>query len=99
MRDVMGDKRQQLPKRTLDNRSMECTVAYNCPDRQKIAIDGQPIEAFDLVDVDQMSRPGHPKCHDRHQALATRQDTAIERREFSEGINYLFGRPRDVPNE
>jgi len=46
-----------------------------------------------------MGRPGHPKCHDRHQALATRQDTAIQRREFSEGINYLFGRPRDVSNE
>ena len=82
MRDVADDKRQQLPQRTFHHRLVKGGMAHPGTDREGIAIDGEPVEALDLVDVDQMGRPRHPERHDRHQALAARQDTAVKRREF-----------------
>ena len=82
VRDVTNDGGKHRSERTALNRMMKRGVARPRADAQHLIADGEHIQLRDGVDVDQMRRAREPESHDRHQALAARQDAAILRRQL-----------------
>jgi len=76
VRDVTNDGGKHRSERTALNRTMKRGVARPRADVQDLVADGEHIQLRDGVDVDQMRRAREPESHDRHQALAARQDAA-----------------------
>jgi hypothetical protein len=87
---------QQLPQRAVHHGPVERGMAHPGTDCERAAIDRQPVEAFDSVDVDQMGRPRHPERHDRHQTLAAGQNATVQRRKLRQCVNSLLDRSRDM---
>ena len=75
---------------------MECGMARPRADVQDLIADGEQVQPSDSVDVDQMRRAREPESHDRHQALATRQDPAIPRRQLRQQPHCLRQSRRPV---
>ena len=58
-----------------------------------------PVEARDLVDVDEMRGLRQPERHDRHQALPARQHAAVLRRDLRQNLQRLVERLRHMADE
>src|SRR3954464_2380854 len=74
-------------------------MTHNRTDGQGIIDLRQPREFGDVVDVNEMSRPGHPEGHDRNETLSAREHATVFRTEFGEHRGGFRDRPRNVTNE
>ena len=74
-------------------------MAHARADHQAIAVDREPVEPGDFVDVDQMRRLRQPERHDRHEALPARQHAAVLRRDLGQSLQRLIERPRHMADE
>ena len=99
MGDVANHSGEHRPERAVLNRTMERSVMHPCPDVQDLVADGENVQPGDGVDVDQMRRTREAKSHDRHEALATRQNPAVLRRQLSQQPHRLRQSFRPVVGE
>jgi hypothetical protein len=79
---VTNDDGKHRPERAALNRTMKRGVARPRTNAQDTIADGEHVQPGDSVDVDQMRGTREAESHDRHQALAARQDPAIVRRQL-----------------
>ena len=77
MRDVVHDVAEQLAQRAVANRPMKCRMAHAGADDEFSVGNRDAIERFDTIDIDEMRRPGEPKRHGWHQALAAGQHASV----------------------
>ena len=82
MPNVTSDGGKHSAERTVLNRTMKRGVARPGPDVQNLITDREYVQPSDGVDIDQMRRTREAESHDRHQALAARQDPAILRHQL-----------------
>ena len=82
MRDVTNDGGKHRPERSVLNETMKCGMAHPGTDVQDLIANGEHVQPSDSVDVDQMRGAREAESHDRHQALTTRQNAAILRRQL-----------------
>ena len=98
MRDVAYDEREQVAQRPGRDRPVERRVAHASADRERVALDREPVEPGDPVDVDEMRRPREAKRHGRDEALAAGENAAVLGRDFCQNRDRLlegFGRVVD----
>jgi hypothetical protein len=98
-RDVANDSGKHRAERAVLNGTMERSVARPCTDAQDTIVRGEHVQPGDGVDVDQMRRTCEAESHDRHQALAARQDPAILRRQLRQQPHCLRQSPGPVVGE
>ena len=103
MRDVLHDLAQQPSEHTRFGRLLERRMAHPRPDAELAALDRQPVESRDAVDVHQMLGPREAERHRRHQALPTRQHAAVlgrdpgqQREGFLDGFRSVIGELRGL---
>ena len=89
MRDVTNDGGKNRPERAVLNGTVKRGVARSGTDVQDVVVDGERIQTSDSVDVDQMRWTCEAESHDRHQALTTRQNAAILRRQLRQQSHRL----------
>ena len=77
MRDVTHDRGQEPPERPIHDRLVKSRVAHACADRQLVAVNGEPPQRRDAVDVNEMAGPRKAERHDRHQALSAGEHAPI----------------------
>src|SRR5207302_868796 len=58
-------------------RALHLSVARHGADDETAALAPDSRQGFDVVDVDQPRRPGQAEVHQRHQALAAREQLAL----------------------
>ena len=66
---------------------------------QRVALDGEPPQRINPVDVDEMGWPRQPERHDRNEALAARQHASVARGDFGQKRHRLVDRSRRVVSE
>ena len=92
MRDVAHDRRQQPAQRAVDDRAPERRVPDAGADAELAVLDREPPQRLHAVDVDEMRRPGQPERHGRHEALPSRQDAPVMRRNLGQNGDRLVDR-------
>ncbi len=77
MRDVPHHVGEQFAERAVANRAVESRMTHAGADGELAARNGDAVERFDPVDVDEVRRLGEPERHRRHETLAAGKDAAI----------------------
>jgi hypothetical protein len=77
MTDKRYDLGQQGHRRADDGVALEHTLAGGSANRDGVALTAHEGQIGDPGDVDQPLRPGEPHAHERHEALAARDDSRV----------------------
>ena len=97
--NVAHDHRQKPAQWTVNHRAMEGRMPDASSDAKPTIVDSKSSQRFHPIDVNEMGWPRQSERHDGHKALATCQDTSIERRNFSQKGHRFINRSRCMVSE